>query len=281
MRTLLLPLLMLVSSLVFGQTAIEDVVYLKNGGVIRGKIQPPSPLPAENGMKQKGEQNLTSDRVRIELLGGSIFVFEPAEIDSVKRENVFKNKLKEINKNYFRRDRGFRNMTEFGIIYGTNIKQDNADPYYYYNNQPTDDFGISLHTVNGYQVWPYLYAGVGVGIDRFVSYKQTFSPFYVRVASEFLKKKVTPYVFCDAGYAVMWKQKSTDYMSYKNKGGVYVECGGGVRIYTRSRASVILSVAYKRNQSETQWWYTQYDPGTVYNIQRTYQRLTVNVGVTF
>ena len=43
----------------------------------------------------------------------------------------------------------------------------------------------------------------------------------------------------------------------------------------------ILSVAYKRNNSETKWWYTQYDVGTTYDIKRTYQRLSVNVGVTF
>lgn len=82
-------------------------------------------------------------------------------------------------------------MTEFSLIYGVDLKNLNPDPYGYYNN-PEDDFGISLHTVNGYQVWPYLYAGLGVGIDRMITYKQTFSPFYVRVASEFLKKKVTP-----------------------------------------------------------------------------------------
>lgn len=263
--------MMLVSSFAFSQSNIEDVVYLKSGSVIRGKIQPPNPL--------KGEQSSPA-KVRVELLGGSIFVFDETEIDSIKRENTLKNKLKEINRNYFRRDRGFRNQTEFGIICGASLKKTDADLYYYYNN-PEDDFGISLHTVNGYQLWPYLYVGAGIGIDRFVFYKQTFSPFYLRLSSEFLKKKVTPYVFVDAGYSVMWKKKNDEYVSYKNKGGLYISCGGGVRIYTRSRASVVLSVAYKRNQSETTWWYTQWNDGTIYNIKRTYQRLSMNVGVTF
>lgn len=257
--------MMLVSSFAFSQSNIEDVVYLKSGSVIRGKI-----------LEQKNET------VKVELLGGSIFVFKQEEVDSIKRENTLKNKLREINRNYFRRDRGFRNQTEFGIIYGTDLKRDNTDPYYYYyGNTNTDDFGLSLHTVNGYQLWPYLYMGAGVGIDRMISYRQTFSPFYLRLSSEFLKKKVTPYVFCDIGYAVMWKKKNDDYYAYKNKGGLYVSCGGGVRIYTRSRASVVLSVAYKRTQSETTWWYTQWNDGTIYNIKRTYQRLSMNVGVTF
>ncbi len=262
MKIVSLLITMLVFSFAFAQTTVEDVVYLNNGSVIRGSIS-----------EQKNET------VKIELLGGSIFVFQQNEIDSIKKENVLKRNIKAISKNYFRKDRGYRNMTEFGIIYGTNLKREN-NPYYYYNNNP-DDFGVSLHTVNGYQVWSYLYAGAGVGIERFINYKQTFSPFYLRVASEFLKKRVTPYVFCDVGYSVMWKQKSDEYISYQNKGGLYLMAGGGIRIYTQSRASVVLSVAYKRNNSETKWWYTEWDEGSYYTIKRTYQRLVLNVGVTF
>lgn len=261
-KFLLLPLL-LVSLSGFSQSNFEDVIYLKNGSIIRGKI-------AENKY----------GTIKIELAGGSVFVFQQSETDSVKKESVTKRQLKAISKNYFRRDHGFRNMTEFAIIYGVDLKKDNI-PYYYYSNQPEDDFGLSIHTVNGYQFWPYLYAGAGIGIDRMVTYKQTFSPFYLRLTSEFLKKKVTPYVFGDVGYSHMWKKKSDDYYSYENKGGLYVACGGGVRIYTKSRASVVLSLGYKRNSSETKWWYTQWNDGTYYTIKRTYQRLTFNVGVSF
>jgi len=263
MKRIPLLLAMFLSSYAFSQANMEDVVYLKSGSIVRGKI-----TEHKYGV------------VKIELTGGSLLVFQPGEIDSVKKENALKRNLKAIRKNYFRKDRGYRNMTEFGIIYGTDLKRDNNDPYYYYNNNQ-DDFGISLHTVNGYQVWPYLYVGAGVGVERFISLKQTFSPFYLRVASEFLKKRVTPYAFCDVGYSHLWKQKSNEYISYDNKGGLYVTAGGGIRIYTQSRASVVLSVAYKRNQSETKWWYTEWNEGTYYTIKRTYQRVVMSVGVTF
>jgi hypothetical protein len=264
MNRIFLLIILLSTSIAFSQSNIEDVVYLKTGSIIRGKM-----------LEQKNET------VKVELLGGSVFVFQQNEIDSIKKENVAKRDIKAIRKNYFRKNRGYRNMTEFGIIYGTDLKRSNNEPYYYYYNNNEDDFGLSLHTVNGYQLWPYLYVGGGVGIERFISLKQTFSPFYIRVASEFLKRRVTPYVFCDVGYSHMWKQKSDEYVSYKNKGGLYVTAGGGMRIYTQSRASVILGLGYKRNTSETKWWYTQTTDGTYYNIKRTYQRLVVNVGVTF
>lgn len=244
------------------QTQFEDIIYLKNGSVIRGTLK----------------STRIENPVRIELAGGSLFVFQQNEIDSIKRENVQQRQLKALRKNYYRKERGFRHMTEFGLIYGTDLKPQEI-PYYYYGYQ-RDDFGVSVHTVNGYQAWPYLFVGAGVGIDRFVNYRQTFSPFYIRLASEFLKKRSTPYVFFDIGYSHLWKQKSDEWVTYRNKGGMYLAVGGGVRIYTNSRASVLLSASYRRNQSSTTWWYTQ-TTDYIYNIQRTYQRLSVNVGVTF
>lgn len=263
MRKLLLLLsTCLLTAPLFAQFETEDVVHLKNGSVIRGKIT-----------EQKFGESL-----KIELLGGSVFVFQQTEIDSIKKENIRKAKLERIKKDYYRKDRGYRNITQLGLIYGVNLKSD--DPYNYYNNDK-DDLGLSIHTINGYQLWPYLYVGAGVGIDRFISYKQTFSPFYVRVSSEFLKRKVTPYVFIDGGYSVMWKQRSNDYQSFENKGGAYASAGGGIRVYTRSRASVLLSAAYRMNRSETKWWYTMWSDGSYYTIKRTYHRMVVGVGVTF
>lgn len=263
-------LLLLFATALLAQNGQQDVVYLKNGSVIRGKI-----LPPPNSLK--GEPEVA--KVRIELLGGSVFVFEQAEIDSIKKEDLRKAQLARIKKEYYRKDRGYRNMTQMGFIYGVNLK--NEEPTYYYSNNNQDDFGLSIQTVNGYQFWPYLYVGGGIGIDRFSSYKQTFSPFFVRVASEFLKRKVTPYVFIDGGYAVMWKQKNNDYQTFENKGGAYTSIGGGIRVYTRGRASVILSAAYRMNRSESKWWYTGDASGTYYQTKRTYQRMVVSAGVTF
>ena len=220
----------------------EDVIYLKNGGVIRGKIIENTGANEQNG----------SGKVKIELAGGSIFVFSNTEIDSIRKENALKNRIRELNKNYFRKNQGYRNITEeIALIYGTTLTNNQVT----YNNNGQDDVGLSLHSINGYQFWPTLFVGGGVGIDRFISYQETFSPFYLRLASEFLKKKVTPYVYADAGYGVMW-QTSYDhnyYSYYKNKGGFYCAAGGGVRVYTHSRASVMFSIGYKQTNSETDW----------------------------
>jgi hypothetical protein len=266
MKNLLTLVLLIACFAAMAQRNTEDVIYLKNGSVLRGKLTPPK-AEAEAG------------KVSIELLGGSVFVFDKAEVDSVKKEDISKAQLARIKKDYYRKDRGYRNMTQLGFTFS--VKPVTQDDYYYYNTNSQDDIGLSVQTVNGYQFWPYLYVGGGIGIDRFMKHQQTFSPFFVRVASEFLKRKVTPYVFIDGGYAVMWKQRNNDYQSFENKGGAYASAGGGIRIYTRGRASVIISAAYRMNMSESKWWYTGDQSGTYYQTKRTYQRMVVSAGVTF
>ncbi|MBS1623604.1 MAG: hypothetical protein JST83_06265 [Bacteroidetes bacterium] len=200
-----------------------------------------------------------------------------AQSDSSRHEMDAKAILRDFHTHYYRHDRGYRNMTEFQLSYGTRP----AD-YYYYSDK-ADDIGLSVHTVNGYQIWPYLFVGAGVGVDRLTSYRQTFIPVYGRVATEFLKKRVTPYIYADGGYAWMIADNvsSTEvYSAYHREGGAYVTAGGGVRIYTRSRASLMISAGYRRMYSHVRYSY-QYEVSTVYDVRRTYQRMVLAVGVSF
>jgi hypothetical protein len=261
-KTLFVLSFLLLSAVAFAQTPMEDVVYLKNGSVIRGIIT---------------EQKI-GESLKIKLLGGSIFVFQQNEIDSVKKEAVIATAAPNSKKEYFRKDKGYRSITELGIICG--FGSNNTQQYYYGSNTAQSDFGVSLHTINGYQFSRWLFVGGGVGIDRFITYKQTFSPFYLRVASEFLKKRATPYIYADLGYAHMWKFKSDEYTTYNNQGGIYHGAGGGVRIYTQGRASVMMGVGYRRNTSETTWQYA-YEGSPVYNLQRAYQRVVFSMCVSF
>ena len=48
----------------------EDVVYLKNGSVVRGQII----------------EHVAGKFVRVRTLGGSVFVFDESEIDVIKKE---------------------------------------------------------------------------------------------------------------------------------------------------------------------------------------------------
>ncbi len=252
-------LVFLCSFAAWSQTKTEDVVYLKNGSIIRGNI-----------VEQKIGESL-----KIELLGGSVFVFQQTEIDSIKKEAALNQKNYRNKQNYTIREKGFRNMTEMSLICGFGTNDNN---YYGYN---PNDYGFSLQTVNGYKWSRWIYTGAGIGIDRFITYKQTFAPFYFRASSEFLKKRITPYAFADIGYAHMLQSRGyDDFTQNKNRGGLYFASGGGVRFYTRSHTSVSLSVSYRRYHSSSEWTY-DWEGSPVYNIDRQYQRIVFGMGVGF
>lgn len=237
----------------------RDIVYLRDGSILYGKA------------------TTLSDKVQLRMSDGSLMVFPLAAIDSMHQEPMRKVVLRDFHTNYYRRDRGYRHITELQLSYGTRP----ADSYYYADK--TDDIGLSIHTINGYQIWPYLFVGAGVGVDRLTSYRQTFIPLYGRLCSEFLRKRVTPYVYADGGYAWMIADNVSSmegYSYYHRAGGPYVTAGGGVRIYTRSRASVMISAGYRRMYSHVRYAY-QYDWSSVYDVRRTYQRMVLSVGVTF
>lgn len=190
---------------------------------------------------------------------------------------------KEIWTNYYRKPYGYRGTVEGGLSIGFEKKDENNA---YYGVPQQDKIGLSMSTTHGYQFWPYLYIAAGGGIDRYMNYRQTFSPLFFRVNSEFIKKKITPFVQLDAGYAFMWKQKldengqGYDYKYYSNKGGLYIAASTGIRIYTRSQASVVISIGYRRHSSSSVFEYN-YQGSPIYNTSRTYQRLVFGLGTTF
>lgn len=228
----------------------EDVVYLKNGSIIRGNIT-----------EQKFGEN-----IKIELLGGSIFVFAESEIDSIKKEDAVSFKKKS---EIYRVSKGYRNFTETGLIVG-------IDQFGY-----GTDWGVYLHTVNGYQLNRFIYTGGGIGLERLTSYQESFLPLYGRVAVDLLNKKTTPFIFSDLGYAHFWtREDQGDWNwqeNYKDRGGLYFSTGMGVRIFTSSKVSVVTGLTYKRTVHHKE--FNNWNGFVQQKI--TYNRMGINVGVSF
>lgn len=80
-------------STAFGQTK-QDVVYLKNEGIIRGKII---------------EQN--SERIKIESIGRNVYVFSRQDISEIKSEPVITD--------YPLKNFGYFNFTSIGTVFGS------------------------------------------------------------------------------------------------------------------------------------------------------------------
>jgi len=184
----------------------EDVLYLKNQWVIRGKIL---------------EQN--SNSIKIQSHEGNIFVFLTSDIEKISQEKIWRN--------FVYKNRGFANFTELGpLIAGkTTI-----------NGVTTAAF--SFQTVNGYKFSQYAMAGIGVGADLYAT--QTVLPVFASFRGDLSKTgSVIPFYFADGGYGINITQNSDNGTAFK--GGIMYAGGLGVKIHFNRNAGFLLSFGYR------------------------------------
>lgn len=152
---------------------LQDVVYLKNGSIIRGTI-----------VEQIPEQSL-----KIETSDGSIFVYETNEVARIAKEPPYKNKT---NKTY--RHSGYRGFIDTGGAVGVG---DYGDPVF------------SFSTSHGYQFGPYFFIGAGLGVDYHFDWETAFMPIFADLRGYFINGKVTPFIGAKAGYSPLKNGEGT------------------------------------------------------------------------
>ena len=163
-RLILLFLFFAAASLSMDAQQYEDVIYLKNGSVIRGIIM----------------EQVPNESMEIHTSDGSVFICEIADILKIAKEEVFSRRhAKSFNKpkGYF----GLVEMTAPTVVAGA-------------------DFGFTM--VNGYRVVPQFAVGVGVGLKACFYDGGLFMPVYLHLRSDFLNRPVSPYFALDLGYNV-------------------------------------------------------------------------------
>ena len=99
MRLSIAMLLVLCVSTLLAQNRVEDVIYLKNGSVIKGQI-----------IEQK-----IGEYVKIESYGGNVWVLETKTIDRIVKVDAIKVKKQGIIKKT-----GYFNISEAGVLAGKN-----------------------------------------------------------------------------------------------------------------------------------------------------------------
>ncbi|MDR0872863.1 MAG: hypothetical protein LBN27_05265 [Prevotellaceae bacterium] len=155
----------------FSQNIYQDVVYLKNGSIIRGMII----------------EQIPSQSLKIETADSNLFVFQMNEIEKITKE-ITKSEVKEIIPQTEYMKSGYRGFIEMGngLDFGLLYK-------------------IKVHTVHGYQFNPYLSLGIGTGIDFYSKRDNLFIPVFANIRVNFIDYKVTPYVSTDFGYSFSGK----------------------------------------------------------------------------
>ena len=167
--------------LVFGSFAfcmaqeMQEVVYLKNGSVIRGVII----------------EQIPGKSLKIQTNDGSIFAYEMDEVEKITKEQATyqrygKQYSSGLNGNGAQR--GYRGFADLGYTIGT--------------GGWSGTNRVEFATSHGYQFNPYFYAGLGVGVNYYHDAELVEIPVFADFRTDILNNWVTPYVDFRIGYTV-------------------------------------------------------------------------------
>ena len=169
MKNLILYFFLFVATIhLQAQTNKQEVVYLKNGGIIRGTIL----------------EYIPNQKLIIKSDANNTYTFDATEIDRIEQEAA-PTKRRDVSI----KQSGYYNVTQVGIALGKTDIEWQQDP-----------LNATLRTINGYQFSPRLAVGLGVGLDWYPEYR-TY-PIFVDVRGDVLPTaKVTPIYYANVGYA--------------------------------------------------------------------------------
>lgn len=167
-RIIGIVLFVLISCFSFAQGDYQDVVYLKNGSVIRGIII----------------EQVPNKSIKIETSERNIFVFQMDEIEKITKEPVAK-KSNLHSKNSLQT--GDRWIIEPGYDVGMG------------------DWGIDrlrLNIIGLYQFSPYIAVGFGSGLRYYHEADALVLPFFADLRTYFIDSNITPYFSLGVGYSI-------------------------------------------------------------------------------
>ncbi|MBQ8501979.1 MAG: hypothetical protein IJ494_06760 [Bacteroides sp.] len=213
---LMLSFLMVGFSLSFAQQSQQEVVYLKNGSIIKGTVI----------------EQVPGVSLKIQTGDGSVFAYQMSEVEKITKEVASRGYSS--NRGYGSSydgngvQRGYRGFLDLGYTLGTG------------------DWGedrIELSTSHGYQFNPYFYAGLGVGAHYYFDSEVVEVPIFADFRADFLNNRITPFFDFKIGYTVY------------DATGFYMAPSVGCRFATGNSGAVNVSLGYTMQKVEFEGYY--------------------------
>ena len=159
-KYLVLLYFLLITTVTFGQSNYQDVVYLKNGSIIRGVII----------------EQVPNNSIKIETADRNVFVYQMDEIEKLTKE-LLQGKGGSSHKSSGLQS-GYKGIVEWGY---------QTDYYSEFNR-------FKLDIINGYQINPYFSLGCGTGLHYFYELEVAVFPVFADFRVNFVNNKVSPYL---------------------------------------------------------------------------------------
>ncbi len=226
-KLLLTVMLLLMVCGAMAQNNKQDVVYLKNGSIIRGSII----------------EFIPDKYVKIEIIGGNVFVYQIGEIEKCVKEtpiNVNRNETSVPSEEVVGKDtsgikRGYYGVFEMGTGFSGGYME--------------GPLRTRIHIINGYRINPWIALGMGFGFRAYPG-DDLFMPLFVDIRTNFLNKKTSPYVSLDAGYGFN--------LDDVNRGGPMISPTLGVSVKLKKRFAINLGLSYEWQRSKTSYYLYDY-----------------------
>lgn len=164
---LLLTLLLCISTYASAQNYTE-VVYLKNGSVIKGVIV----------------EQIPNVSLKIKTSDGSLIICNMDDVSKITKEERYK---KDYRQNPRSTLKGYKGFVDFGFIGDINDNDANK---------------VEISTSHGYQFNNYFYVGGGLAASIYTDLDLVTVPFFVDFRANFINKKITPFADIKTGYSV-------------------------------------------------------------------------------
>lgn len=164
---LVLTLLLSISTYMTAQNYTE-VVYLKNGSVIKGVIT----------------EQVPNVSLKIRTTDGSLIVCKMDEVEKITKENLRTQNYRQSARTAMKGYKGF------------------ADLGYIVDVSDMDASKLQLSTSHGYQFNNYLYLGGGVALDYYTDADKISVPIFADFKVNFINKRITPFADTKFGYSV-------------------------------------------------------------------------------
>lgn len=147
------------------QEGWQDVVYLKNGSIIRGMVI----------------EQVPGISIKIQTADKSLFVYTMEEVAKITKEEIARERIP--NKGI---PKGYEGMVQLG--YGVHLEQYGADR-------------AKFNVVNGYRFGSRFVAGIGLGLRQYTGTGNTnlLLPVFIHLRTNILNRKVSPYISADIG----------------------------------------------------------------------------------
>ena len=196
------------TSTLFAQRAIQEIVYLKNGSIIRGDII----------------EQIPNESLKIQTADGNIFFYKIEEVAKITKEVTPQNRSqqKHSQNEVYDITPCYLGFVDFGYTIKTGKYGEDR---------------LEFLTSHGNQQNPYFYLGVGTGIHYFIDSEVIVLPLFCDIRGTIIPMHtVSPVFGLKMGYSFNTKD---DF-----RGGLYLAPSLGIRFLASGKTAMNFSIGY-------------------------------------